>query len=1185
MRSSEKLQKAEDATLKLLEDNAKYVDARSIKFFEDMAKSAKYKKLKQLYRTIKHIKKIDGAVLTKKDFKKIHNQVLNKTAKHFKVTVFADVKYEYPKSKKHGSNHEIKSEALKTFIAKKQDIQRKYEDVVADFEDYDFSGLYDDDSDIKKSLQGFRYVVSAVASEDRPMNRIPMRNAYTLSRDWLKHAEGIDKKAYNDMGGQCVYELLAEHLSNPAKRLKMTKEKLFDIFNEFYKNQYNHDNEIYDLDFGLVDDCFPHDFTIDSGVTTEMIKHLCQLKKISLYAFDSKENCFEKSVQGSSSNYKPIVYYLVDGHMYLITDKASLKSIGESEKVNKNHIVSSMLEVESKPDKEEFEFVSAETFAEALKMENKTVYLNQSSINDEVYDYIKTFQKVPHLKSEHHNIVQFQNETVKIICDPNKADKCSWQDIKAICDTAEIPFKNQRIGGLIGHLRKKFFKTERRFLTTEEQDELIQNQESKCRICHEVTDKFEFDHIQALANGGSNNFDNFQALCKPCHLQKTEEERENSDFIKSDPIASTFNEKSLEIIQSHHFKQWAFIEKLYCSKKKNFKLDISGCHKIDHAKCRRNLVLHSKYDYPQYSVMDYPTEYDGSKIKCGYYFVETDNYFPFRGNGWYNWVLVRYALKQKIQMKITHQFLPSFTIANDYFNKFIQYLLDMSKDTKLGKKIVNSFVGCWGIQSSSMEHVTLTTSKHEASRELARDNVKQVLSRKINEDITIYSIFEQFNLNKDDMFLPLYNQIVAMEAMELHKLETFIRVNGGEPLERNTDAILYRGDLIDISNIFWDSEETVRKYRMDKIKPLKREGVCTFKRVGEFIPSEFQFRNFEEKDNFEEIANEIFESNKSCGVFGVAGAGKTTLAKMIIKKIEDSGKKCIKLAPTNKAASHIGGQTLHKFYLSLFLSNNYEKKLLKSLNNVDYMIIDEISMVKEIFYRFFHMIRRYVPKMKFIIIGDFKQFKPVKDRYEGTYEDSAALFTLVDFQRINLTKCRRSDSELFELYTNVERVRPSQFPFKELTDLNIAYTHVTRKLVNDLCMKKFNNGKESLQAFPSRINKKTQLTQVYEGLPIVAHRNLKKEKIYNSEMFVVSKIDTRNKTFSFFNDEEEMTMPIDKFSSMFYPAYCITCHVSQGCTFEKKYTIWDWNFERMDETARYVALSRATKKENIQIKL
>jgi spore coat protein CotF len=53
-----------------------------------------------------------------------------------------------------------------------------------------------------------------------------------------------------------------------------------------------------------------------------------------------------------------------------------------------------------------------------------------------------------------------------------------------------------------------------------------------------------------------------------------------------------------------------------------------------------------------------------------------------------------------------------------------------------------------------MEHVTLTTSKHEAARELARPEVKQVLSKQLD------------------------------------------------------DAILYRGNLIDISSKFWDKEKT-----------------------------------------------------------------------------------------------------------------------------------------------------------------------------------------------------------------------------------------------------------------------------------------------------------------------------------------------------------------------------------------
>ena len=83
-------------------------------------------------------------------------------------------------------------------------------------------------------------------------------------------------------------------------------------------------------------------------------------------------------------------------------------------------------------------------------------------------------------------------------------------------------------------------------------------------------------------------------------------------------------------------------------------------------------------------------------------------------------------------------------------------------------------------------------------------------------------------------------------------------------------------------------------------------------------------------------------------------------------------------------------------------------------------------MVKKVFYRFVNIciIRRHVPKVKFIIIGDFAQFKPVQDTYEGTYEHSPALHLLCDGQRINLSKCRCnwSDAELFNIYSNFENI-------------------------------------------------------------------------------------------------------------------------------------------------------------------
>ena len=60
-----------------------------------------------------------------------------------------------------------------------------------------------------------------------------------------------------------------------------------------------------------------------------------------------------------------------------------------------------------------------------------------------------------------------------------------------------------------------------------------------------------------------------------------------------------------------------------------------------------------------------------------------------------------------------------------------------------------------------------------------------------------------------------------------------------------------------------------------------------------------------------------------------------------------------------------------------------------------------------------------------------------------------------------------------------------------------------------------------------------------------------------------------------------MEIKFDDFQRMFYVAFCITCHKSQGETYDKPYTIHE--FDRYDERMKYVALSRATKKSLINI--
>ena len=54
---------------------------------------------------------------------------------------------------------------------------------------------------------------------------------------------------------------------------------------------------------------------------------------------------------------------------------------------------------------------------------------------------------------------------------------------------------------------------------------------------------------------------------------------------------------------------------------------------MDINKCRKNEMYFSKFEYPVFSVMDEPTNYNGQS-GAGLYYVEApDSYFPLRSNG------------------------------------------------------------------------------------------------------------------------------------------------------------------------------------------------------------------------------------------------------------------------------------------------------------------------------------------------------------------------------------------------------------------------------------------------------------------------------------------------------------------------------------------------------------------------
>eukprot|EP00964_Phaeocystis_antarctica_P146604 scaffold112943_cov18-Phaeocystis_antarctica.AAC.1 len=69
-------------------------------------------------------------------------------------------------------------------------------------------------------------------------------------------------------------------------------------------------------------------------------------------------------------------------------------------------------------------------------------------------------------------------------------------------------------------------------------------------------------------------------------------------------------------------------------------------------------------------------------------------------------------------------------------------------------------------------------------------------------------------------------------------------------------------------------------------------------------------------------------------------------------------------------------------------------------------------MMREKFYAMLCHIKRAIPGIKIILIGDIEtQFLPVKDTWTGDYETSAALFDLCDGYKVHLTKCLREQGD------------------------------------------------------------------------------------------------------------------------------------------------------------------------------
>ena len=188
-----------------------------------------------------------------------------------------------------------------------------------------------------------------------------------------------------------------------------------------------------------------------------------------------------------------------------------------------------------------------------------------NSINDILIDCIKLYGVPSAIKNNRSQIQQFAytiNNINYILCnDPNDVNVITWKRVQELCIKHEIVFRNQTFTKFCSELKEKFETPIRKEFNDDEKRQILKLHNFKCKLCDITIGgkvKFDIDHIRPLSNGGGNELDNIQPLCKPCHKDKTLNEQLEGSFNKIDDAISTYNIDVSEIMTN--VKSYAFVE-------------------------------------------------------------------------------------------------------------------------------------------------------------------------------------------------------------------------------------------------------------------------------------------------------------------------------------------------------------------------------------------------------------------------------------------------------------------------------------------------------------------------------------------------------------------------------------------------------------------------------------------------
>ena len=214
---------------------------------------------------------------------------------------------------------------------------------------------------------------------------------------------------------------------------------------------------------------------------------------------------------------------------------------------------------------------------------------------------------------------------------------------------------------------------------------------------------------------------------------------------------------------------------------------------------------------------------------------------------------------------------------------------------------------------------------------------------------------------------------------------------------------------------------------------------------------------------------------------------------------------------------------------------------------------------------------RFVTEYENWLRGDKGYCRCVFNKVERDYEKCSVLKYLCDGNRLELTEYMRATDMNDILDGDYSR----GFGDRRDVDIHLVYTNRKRKELNAICMDRWaGSGKNVLEvAYTGNdtTGRGGQDVKLMVGMPVYAIRTDKKIGIFNSEKFKVSGI---TDGVSLIGENKTIHVSCEDFMYRFVVGFATTTHKCQGITINEPYAIWEWRV--MSTRGRYVAVSRAS---------